>query len=92
MRIGKTKLVQLVEGVPHQVVLSDEETGAEVALDPVELGLFLRTIEHFSAHVPNLVELPAAFATMPDVPPGVPEDFVGPLESGTRDDVEDVLG
>jgi hypothetical protein len=62
MRINETTLVQLVESNPPQLVILDDNTGAEIALDHDEVERLLIAIEYFiptlfhSNSIPNIEE------------------------------------
>lgn len=51
MRISETKVAQLVEGPPNQLVLVDESTGDEIALNGSEVHGLVQAIAHFGAHL-----------------------------------------
>jgi hypothetical protein len=51
MRISPTKVVQLVESEPPQVVLLDESSGEEIVLTVQEFWNLDRVIEHFKPHM-----------------------------------------
>lgn len=65
MRISETKVVQIVESTPPQLVITDDTTGNEIAFTRTEMDNLLRAIYYFHPHMHGMFESIAMFK-----PPG----------------------
>lgn len=65
MRISETKVVQIVESTPPQLVIVDETTGNEIALIRTEMDNLLKAIYYFHPYMHGMFETIGMFK-----PPG----------------------
>lgn len=51
MRISETKVVQLVESIPPQLVVVDEISGDEISFSPVEFDRLKTAMDYFHPYI-----------------------------------------
>jgi hypothetical protein len=58
MRLSETKVIQLVESEPPQLVILEEVHGAEISLTPQEVVNLGKALDYFAEHVPAYQRAP----------------------------------